>query len=467
MSDSITVGLLSPFQTDFDPRFESDFFNHFLNWQVFDSPMRPSSDGRSAVPCLLDGPLRQLEGRDSCWWARVCPGVRFSDGTELTPQHLVDSLRFSPAVREEIDVRLQDDKIVFQSRRPRGGIEWLLTHHAAVVVLERDGSYLGTGPYYNPTRNGVTNRLDTNPYSQQKPSISTLELATYPATGGSKQALIEAINRGDVDLTLGLGRDDVRLLRGVHHRMGQGRSTCYLYLNTQRPFLDDPAVRRALALGIDRSQLAEVSYERPQAFAATGVLPSSIGVMPDGIRTDVEAAREALGSSIPDRPLRLIVIPVSRQYLPDPRATADALVDQLSDLGLSMKVDFPQDVRQYMDWIAEGDYDMVMAGWIADTPDPPAYLEAILSSQAVPGGDRSALLYSNKARYSSDEMDAALERFREDPGFKQLMEISHLIDRDRPLIPLLYGAEIAVSSWKIRTRPNAYFCRAFIAEMKL
>ena len=243
-----------------------------------------------------------------------------------------------------------------------------------------------------------------------------------------------------------------------------------LYFTTQRPFFRSAEIRRAVSRAVDRRELAARSYSSPLAFAATGFLPASLGTMPDGMRQDVEEARRLLAAAGGDRkrtPLRMLVIPTARPYMPHPIPTAEVLVNQLAQLGLQVEIEQTRDIADYYRRTADGDYDLALSGWIPDTPDLVTLFEAILSSSAIPDHKEGAFSRANLARWAHEPMDEALAAFRQDADSRNLRHIGQVLNEERPLLPLLYGSEIVVHSWRVKNRPKRFHNRPFFAEMSL
>lgn len=472
MTDVLRVGILTPLQQQqhADPRATADFVNSVVNWHVFQPPFSRSKENRETVPVLLDGPLEQDPKDDRIWSARLRPGIRFSDGTALTARHVARSLEGSTRFVSEADLEVDGDRLIFRLKRPNRRFDWVLCHQNSAVVLDKRGRYLGTGPYVLvPSSEPSEIRLVHNPHYQGEVAIPRVDLKVYPVDeDGHPSRLIRAVNSGEVDFTFSLSRDDLRSVRGVHKWMGQGNSIAFLFFNTERPYFRRRDIRQALSRAIDRRELAARSYTSPLAFAATGLLPANMGALPDGLRPDPADARRLLaeaGGAVKRTPLRMMVIHTPRPYLPHPQRTAESLVEQLAALGLEVEIEPARDIADYYRRTASGDYDLVLSGWIPDTPDLVTLFEALASSEAIPGRKESSFSCSNLARFSEPSMDAALAAFRRDPTPVNLRRFGEVLNAERPFLPLLYGSEIVVHSWRVKNRPKEFRYRPFFAEM--
>src|SRR5262249_23291520 len=155
-----------------------------------------------------------------------------------------------------------------------------------------DGSIL-TGPY-RPVSLNVDSDLTLEPFPSHwagVPSIGRISVKKVQDPNTEVLALqsgeTDLIYRVPPDVVQGLGSD----FTGASIPSGIVDS---VMLNVTRPPLDDPAVREALAWGIDRSILVAVAMNG-QGSPATGVFPGSIAV--DSVPTqglDLERAKRVL-----------------------------------------------------------------------------------------------------------------------------------------------------------------------------
>lgn len=469
MSKTLRVGILTPV-TLMDPRTAFDFANSLVYWHLYQTPFRPSAAGDGSTdPVVFTGPLEPLGDDATGWTARVRPDLCFSDGTRLSPEILARSLRGSNVVREETEIEIDGDRLRFRLRRPHRRFDCLLCHPTSAIVHERGGAHYGSGPYVlDGSANGII-RLVPNPHFSPAPAIPVLEFTVYtPDADGRPRRLMAALEKGEVDFSLSLSRDDLHAVKGVHKWMGQGDSTAYLYFNTEHEWLSQAEVRRALAGSIDRRALAAASYASPLAFAASGPVPPSLAVMPDGVRPDPDAARAALDAlGRPGRALNMLVVSMARPHLPHPATTADLLIEQFAAVGVEVRATPTHDVADYLRRVIAGDYDIALSGWIPDTPDLTALFEAIFGSKSVPECEENALVGANLSRWRNPSMDSALETYRQDPSSRNLNSISAILNDERPLLPLLYGSQVVVHSWRVKDRPGSYFNRPFFTEMRL
>lgn len=434
-----------------DPRESRDSITSLALHQVFETPYAVASGEGPPEPVLFTGPL-EPEGPLTAS-AAVRPGVAFADGTPLDAAQLAASLAKVAALADDARVEARGDRVVFHFTEPRPRFDLALTLMHAGVLLARGDSLHGTGPYQPaPGATLESLRLVRNPHHRQPAAIDEIVFTVYPPDrDGRPEALMRALERGEVDFTNALARGDVGSLQGVRKAFQPSSSTAILFFNTERPELRDPAVRRAMAMAIDRRRLTEVSYSNVLAFTATNLLPPMMGTGRDNVPYDLGKARSLMAASgAKPRGLRLLLTWAPRPYLPNPQPVGELIARQLAELGIDVEIEVPRASDDYFRRQKSGDYDMILGGWIADTPDPADFLEAILRSDRVPRADGKSVDACNLARIRSRALDAAVDRFRLEPSADNRAAVMRALSDEMPLLPLMYGSTVIVHSWRVK-----------------
>lgn len=442
-----------------DPFTAQDFQSAFVVAQVYETPYAPPKKGEEPAPLLFSEPLRleSSPGEPQVYSAPVRSGVTFSDGTPLTVERVVESLASSRRLADLTAVEARGDRVVFRLTQPDAHFQVALTQRYASVVLRKGGELLGTGPYLPaPDSRPERIHLVQNPRYREPVDIEELLFVTYPLNEeGKPEALVEALAEREVDFCNVLTREQISGVKGMRKWMEPGSSTAILYFNSEHPSLADARVRRALALAVDRAEVTRICYPNPLTFTATSLLPPLMGRWQDGLSRDLQAANRLLrqeGVEKPER-LSLLLIYGPRPYLPNPRAVAEELKRQIGELGIEVDIRPTADSEDYYPRVARGDYDMVLSGWIADTPDPADFLETLLGPDAIPSPDRRMVAHANLSRWRSPEAAAALERFRAESSDASRDEIRDLVSREVPLLPLMYGPTIYVYTPRLEFEP--------------
>jgi ABC-type transport system substrate-binding protein len=450
----LRVGLLTPVKT-LHPRDAQDVVSAFVLTQIFEPPLAPPQGDQPLQPLLLREPLRRepARGDRAVFSAAVRTDTCFSDGTPLTAERIADSLRQSAELVRQAAVEVQGDRLVFVLERPNPRFDLVLTNTYAYVVLEKGGELLGTGPFMAAGGTPEELHLVRNPQYRREVPLDEIVFKCYPLDpDGARTRLLRALEAREVDLSNAVSRQDFGSLKQVRKWFQPGASTAILFFNTDKTYLAHEPVRQGLALALDRQALTKISYDNALAFTATGLLPPAMGSTRDRIRPNPDRARELLEpyrAELPDH-LSLLLPWGPRPYLPHPEPMARAIASQLGEVGLRLEPVTSRDGTDFYDRIAAGQPDLALLGWIADTADPADFLESLLSSRHVPEAGKPAAVRANMSRWRDDETDAALAAFRRDPTDANRDALLSFVARKVPLLPLMYGPTIAVTSWRVR-----------------
>jgi ABC-type transport system substrate-binding protein len=455
ISRVVRVGVLSAI-SKLDLREAIDSISGMVLGQIYEAPYAiVSGSGEPRVQPLVFEPLRP-EGRLRFSTA-IRPDVKFSDGTPLTAEIAARSLRGAKVLLSKAKVEVEGDRVWFTLAEPNPRFDLTLTQAVTSIVLDRGIQLLGTGAFMFEQRPNLrvlqaakSFRLVRNPYHAGKSGVDEIEFRVYPAAeDGTPRALIEALRNGEVDLTTALTMADVSAnqIPGMALSPQPGNSTGILFFNCERQSLASAAVRRGISLGLDLHELAARSFDKnPTAFLAPNLLPPMMG-RPSGVPTlDRHESRRLLDASgAKPKRLSLLVPWAPRPYMPKPLPLAQAVQRQLAEVGIPVDLREPKTSEDFFSDLLRGNYDLALAGWIADTPDPADFFETLLWSKMCEG-DR----HSNLSRWKSPVMDAALARFREQPTEEHKREINQIVRDEAPLVPLLYGQSVVVHSRRIR-----------------
>lgn len=452
---ALRIGILSGIGS-LDPRQAGDTITAIILEQVFESPYVVTPSGE-IEPWLFAEKL-QLDraGAQPVYSAAVKPGIVFSDGTPLTAALAAESLSKTKAIRGRATVRAAGDRVVFTMSGPSPRFENVLTQWNTALVLEQRGALLGTGPYVlaagttiqSVKQSGVAHLLRNERYWGTA-HIDDLLFTIHPAEpDGTPLALAQAAKRGEIDISLNLSVNEVTRygLTGYQPMQQPSNSTSILYFNSERPPLTDVELRRALRHAIDTTPIAEINYERNHlAFTAGDIIPPLMGKA-IGV---VEARDKELLRRYPKRPavLTLVVPWTPRPYILKPLLSAKEIARQLAAYGIRVDLIVTTSAENFFSTLARGEYDMALAGWVADNPDPAEFYESLLSSTQVSTPNQ---YLSNLARWRKPEMDSALATYRADPSPANRKAITEMIDREAILVPLVYGSSTAVRTRKVK-----------------
>jgi oligopeptide transport system substrate-binding protein len=156
--------------------------------------------------------------------------------------------------------------------------------------------------------------------------------------------------------------------------------TYYYLINTKRPPLDDPRVRRALSMALDRETLTRTVMQGAVIPAYSITPPGTLGYEPP--RTfdyDPEAARALLAEAgYPDGegwPGAEVIYNTNEAH----RKIAVAVQQMWKD-ALNIEITIAnQEWKVYLDAVSTMNYDIGRRGWIGDYVDPNNFLDLFIS----------------------------------------------------------------------------------------
>jgi ABC-type transport system substrate-binding protein len=438
------------------PQTAQDTDSMFVVKQIFEAPYGAPCGSMDIEPCLFEDQLEDLGNLR--YRARLLDNILFSDGTPLTADLVADCLNAAPIINEQASVQALGDHIEFALKRPNARFDLCLSHGQCSIYKRQGAELLGTGPFVpHPESISTAIRLVRNPHHRPLALLDEVHFKTFPLDHtGHPNALLEALENGEVGLTNTLTGDDINDLTGVRKFFQRGNSTAFLYLNTESPRLGDPRVRRAIAHAIDRLELAKTCYTNALAFSADGFLPRNLGTAEDDLGFDLERARALLaepGVVVPQQ-IDLLLTWGPRPYLPQPQAVSRLLVEQIGRLGIQVDIVPTSSSADFFDKIIAGANDLMLSGWVADTMDPVDFLESNIASYRVPTHE-NLTVSANSGRLRDTEMDRLLNHFRGYRDEDSLLSIVRLLNEQAPLVPLIYGASATVLSFNTKNFRNS------------
>lgn len=291
----------------------------------------------------------------------------------------------------------------------------------------------GTGPYkltgWEAGKVEVFTRNDD--FYLAPPSIKYVVLMLYEGYG------LDLYETGDIDLTGVAGAELQRAsdpTGTMHGELVNGVSMCTSYISLdvkQAPF-DDPKVRQAFAMAIDKNEYLQVSSQG-DGLVANGLYPPSLpGYNPQlqGLGFDPKQAKQLLAESRYGSAAKLPPIVFTTggygSYIPPGLA---ALADMWNkNLGVSVHID-NLDPEVFRDEIHAGRHGQLFdSGWCADYPDPENFADALFHTGAT----------QNSGNYSNPKLDALLEKARVERDVAARMQLyqqaEQLIVADAPAI---------------------------------
>ena len=282
----------------------------------------------------------QHDAQSKRWEFRLRDGVKFSDGSTLTPP--VAAIALQQSLGNSFDVSANSDSVVILSDRSVPDLPLRLASGRNYVFhAGEDGALAGTGPFrftaIEEVGAATMMLFDANDSCWAgRPFLDKIGLmlgVDFPQQGN-------AISFGQADV-VELPASEVRRTaqRGVRTVSSDPVELFALVLDTSRPAVQDARLRQAISLSIDRASIAEVILQR-QGIVAGGLLPNWISgyahLFPG--TSDLPRAKELLAASGHElshsKPLVLFYDSSDAEA----RAVADRVAVNLREVGIMVQV---------------------------------------------------------------------------------------------------------------------------------
>jgi len=217
-------------------------------------------------------------------------------------------------------------------------------------------------------------------------------------------------------------------------------STSYVGFNVKEAPFDDPKVRRAFAMAIDRDRFAEVVHDG-NVTVASGLLPPGLPSYSEDINPipfDPAAAKSLLGESTYADGLPEIIYTAAGLGGASP--SVQFIIDAWREhLGVEVNVHLlEQDTYFYQ--LADQVDNIFSYGWQADYPDPQNFLDILLHSESA---------NNNIGAYANPEFDSLLERARPEQDFNARMSLysqaEQMLLDDAGIIPLYHSLDYVLT----------------------
>jgi len=441
--DTLVVGQLSE-PVSLEPHRATDLVSAAIVSNVCETLVRWKRDG-SRPEAALATTWATLDNRT--WTFTLREGVRFHDGTPFDSDAVVanfEDLRQAGLFHGTAE-RVGPHIVALVLERPNGALLATLSQPflslQSPAALPKQSSPVvpvGTGPFrFVGAKHGVVELASNPAYWGGEPRLGRVVFRRFP----SEEALASALTAGDVDVTSSVSQDRVEALRGnpsLSLDSTTGLNLAFLSINNEHPPFTDVRVRQALARAIDREALVRDVLGGHGVPARTPLPPLLWGYNPRSkeLVLNRPMARKLLAQAgLPQGfDTTLMAVESPRPYMPAPRRLAERIRDDLARVGIRARIRQAASWTEYVSRGSQGDYDLAVLGWQADTADPNDFLSALLSADSIGT--------TNRSRYRSAAMDALLKRGRMAAHAEERLQVYHQAQeqfrKDMPWVPLYH-----------------------------
>lgn len=431
-----------------DPHAHADSVTRLVTSAVYESLVR-FEPGQPVKPGLAD---RWTTPDDVTWRIHVRDGVRFHDGTSLTPEDVVASIERARTSHllghqlEEIEeVRLLegDERTVEITTGKPAPLLLTRLETVAIVPIDFDPTTpVGTGPYRWRVGSvqGPVMLQGWEDYWARAPDFDEVSIQFVSV----QEELANLLNDQKLDVVASVTVSYVN-----NHRPTEPWrvvvlptvATTYLGINVTQEPLDDPRVRQAIDAAIDRPALVAEVFPPGLATPATSLVPPEVFGFSPGHRrheTDLELARRLLAEAGVPRGTR-----VRLDYQDRYADVIGPLTDTLTEIGLEVE---PQ-LHRYESFyrrIEEAENELFIFSWNYRVADASSFLDAIVHSR----NPRLGLGSLNGAALSDPVFDQRIEdaahETRSEPRLELLQLLLADVAAEHAYLPLFQPAALAL-----------------------
>lgn len=463
-SDSLTL----------DPHSQNQGVTHNFAHHIYETLMDRDVEGNLTPRLATEWALK--EGDDTVWVFTLREGVTFHDGAAFTAEDVVFSLDRARSAKSNmrqlhadvesvtavddltVEVKMKGPSPLYPNNVTNTFIMDKTWSEANNVVEVQDfgageDNYAvrnanGTGPYILAEREPDVRsvlRINENHWAEETPAVT--EIIYLPIAEAATR--VAALQSGEVDIVQDVPVQDIERLSatdGLKVETGPENRVIYFgykfgdaplassNITDRNPF-NDPLVREAVELAIDRDAIQRVVM-RGQSLPTGVANPPFVNGWTEELSAypavDIERAKELLTEAgYPDGFTVTLDTPNNR-YVND-EAISQAVVGMLGQIGIQVTL-ASRPVAQHSPLILESQTDFYLLGWGVPTFD-----SAYVFNDLVHTKDGNYGAY-NVGGYTNPELDAKIQSLGSETDLDArnatIAEIWEVVKADRVLLPI-------------------------------
>ncbi len=274
---------------------------------------------------------------------------------------------------------------------------------------------IGTGPFefVGYQKDAVIRYKAHEEYFKGKAAIDNLVFAITPDASVRYQKL----KAGECHVVPYPNPADLEAMKAdpaINLMSQEGLNVGYFAYNAQMPPFDNPKVRKALNMAINKQAIIDVVFQGAGAAAKNPIPPTmwsyNNAVVDDPY--DPDAAKAMLeAEGVKDLSMKIWAMPVQRPYNPNARRMAELLQADFAKVGVKAEIvsyEWGEYLERSKDVKRDG---AVLLGWTGDNGDPDNFLATLLGCDAVGG--------ANRAQWCYEPFDALIQKAKVTPDIAE------------------------------------------------
>lgn len=361
------------------------------------------------------------------WKITLQDNVKFSSGRDMDAEAVKECLEHLLAVHDRAaadtkiaSVEADGQVLTIKTSEPKPALlNYLGDPYACIIDVKAgfdNGIVSGTGPYIavDLKTDDYLKLVKNDNYWNGDPKID--EITIKSITDGN--TLAKALQADEVQAAYGMAYESYPLFEGDDYQFSRiSTSRCFFAKMNfdENSVCADPAVRKAIAMGIDKESFVDTLLEG-NGYVANGVFPDQTAFGGDKVTTesyDPKGAKKVLedagwvdtdGDGIREKDGKKLVVKwltyPTRQELP---LLAEAAQASLKEIGIEVDINNTLDVNEVVQDASAWDV-YAMANVQAPTGDPEYWFRVFALSDSA----------KNQGKYSNAQLDALDEQLSQE-----------------------------------------------------
>ena len=228
-----------------------------------------------------------------------------------------------------------------------------------------------------------------------------------------------------------------------------GSNIAYLSMNTLKKPFDNPEVRRAINLAIDKKRLLKIVYDN-NAITAKNPIPPNMWSYNDNIveiQHSPENARRILKEQGFNEGFNmdLWAMSVQRTYNPNARKMAELIQKDLEKVGIKVNI-ISYEFGTFLEKTKNGEHHAALLGWIGDNGDPDNFFSSLLSCAATHSGSNASFWCDQ----SFEELIVQARKITAQEQRSQLYKKAQVIfNRELPWVPIAHAKQFVLANKRV------------------
>lgn len=431
------------------------------------------------------------------WKFTLRDGVVWSDGKPFTSQNVVDGWKrllaketaseyayflfgvknardFNEGKKPWSEVGIKataPNELSVELEKPMGYFPYLLTHHSTypirMDVVEKFGDQW-TEPQNIVTLGAFNLKawqhdkqvvLERNEkYYGEKPSFQYI--VAYMIQ--EQATAINLFDSGKLDSVQRLPSIELRKLKSRKEFRETGSLQIYYYgINTKKPPMDNPKVRKAVAMAIDRQELVQM-LGGGQLPLSSWIPSGMFGYEAErGLQFDPAKAKELLKEAGYSDPSKFPRLEIKFNTSEDHQRIAENIQAQLRrNLGIDVELK-NEEWKVYLNTLKTDPPHLFRFGWLADYPDPDNFMSTI-----------TGFSENNRTRWKNAKFDELVVKAAGLPDKEARRKVYSeaqkiLVEDDLPVIPLFSSVNHLLIANRVENYPVNVMDRFIFKGVKL